>query len=121
MQDPATAIPRSWHVRRTGPPQDDVPATRAERERLRESARERADEHGLVPPLPLDEIHAHAARVVERVGLDARYRKFAAVLVNNAIWGEVVAAVPYGRRLLLRLRRHNLSDARWRRLENDRV
>jgi len=88
-------------VRRTGPPQDDVPATRAERERLREGARDRADEHGLVPPLPLDEIHAHAAQVVEQAGLDARYGKFAAVLVSNAIWGEVVAAVPYGRRLLL--------------------
>ena len=88
-------------MRRIGPPQDDVPPTRAERERLRETARDHADEHGLVPPLSLDELHAHGAQVVEQAGLDARYSKFAVVLVNNAIWGEVVAAVPYGRRLLL--------------------
>ena len=101
MQKPATAPAGTWHVRRVGPPQEGVPPTRAARERLRQAVRDHADEHDLVPPLSLDELYAHADAVLARAGLDARYRKFATVLVNGAAWAETVAAVPFSRRLLL--------------------
>ena len=101
MQDPAAALPKALHVRRHEPTQDGVPPTRAERERLRQAAFDVAEDCGLVPPLSLDELHAYGAQALERAGLDLRYRRFAAVLVSNALWADAVAAVPYARRLLL--------------------
>jgi len=83
------------------PPLDTVPPTRAERERLLAAARRYAAEARLVPPLPLDEMKAHADRVLALAESDGRFRDFATVLVGNAAWSEALAGIPFERRLLL--------------------
>jgi geranylgeranyl diphosphate synthase, type II len=56
---------------------------------------------GLVPPLAYDELEAAAARLIEDEALPASYREFLMVTINNALWRDVVAAIPYPRRTLL--------------------
>src|ERR1051325_8867818 len=54
-----------------------------------------------------------AGRVVERLGCDPIYRDYIGVLINNEMWRETLAAVPYERRLLLLpkcLRVESLND-----------
>src|SRR5205823_5624909 len=57
--------------------------------------------HNPVPPLPVEELKVHAERVVKMLQYDPVYRDYIGVLINNEIWRESLAAVPYERRLLL--------------------
>jgi geranylgeranyl diphosphate synthase type II len=88
------------------PPQANIPQTLAEREHLKAVvARYVLDQHeqgdALVPPLVLDELKTHADRVVSRIGLDPLYRDYVGVLINNEVWTDQLATVPFDRRLLL--------------------
>ena len=53
------------------------------------------------PPLSLAELREHAGAMLDESGGDRTYLEYAAVLLNNALWREHLAAVPYERRLLL--------------------
>jgi hypothetical protein len=55
----------------------------------------------LTPPLVLDELRTHAGRIVGRAELPVIYTDYVGVLLNNEVWREQLAAVPYERRLLL--------------------
>jgi geranylgeranyl pyrophosphate synthase len=55
----------------------------------------------LVGPLTLSQLHDYGRRVLELAGVENRYLDFATVLVNNALWRDRLAAVPFDRRLLL--------------------
>ncbi len=98
-----TIEPRPVPVQRDRPPQENIPQTRVEREGLRtviaryvEANRER-----LTPPLVLDELRTHATRLVEQAGMPEAYIDYAGVLLNNEVWREQLASVPFERRLLL--------------------
>ena len=80
-----------------------VPRSRAEREGLRRLAEDFAAAHAawLVPPLALDELRGAAQDLIRSAELDPLFADYAAVLLNNELWKEQVAAVPYGKRLLL--------------------
>jgi geranylgeranyl diphosphate synthase, type II len=80
-----------------------VPRTRAEREGLRRLAEDFAAAHAadLVPPLVLDQLRSAAEELIRSAELDPRFSDYAAVLLNNEVWKEHVAGVPYDRRLLL--------------------
>jgi geranylgeranyl pyrophosphate synthase len=84
-------------------PQANIPQTLGERERLRTAIARyvAANRDRLVPPLVLDELKTHADRLVALTDLDPGYRDYAGVLLNNEIWHEQLAAVPFDRRLLL--------------------
>lgn len=71
---------------------------RAELERVVASyvARER-----LVPPLTADELAAHVRCAAASTGVTADELPYAALLLNNALWLDVVSGVPFERRLLL--------------------
>lgn len=101
VQYAAKALSKAWRVQQAAPTQQGVPPTGAQRERLRQAARDLADERQLVPPLSLGELETCAAEALGRAGLDQQYLNFAVVLVANAAWADVVAAAPYRRRLLL--------------------
>jgi geranylgeranyl diphosphate synthase type II len=85
------------------PPQANIPQTLPERERLRAivSHYVEARRSTLVPPLVLDELRGHAEAVVALAGVDPVYQDYLGVLISNEVWSEQLAAVPYGRRLLL--------------------
>lgn len=63
--------------------------------------REYVAEQSPVPPLPMAELKHHADALVARLGCDPIYRDYIGVLINNEMWRETLAAVPYERRLLL--------------------
>lgn len=88
---------------RTRPPQANIPQTLRERERLRASVARYVDANRrvLVPPLVVDELRRHADRVVDAVNVDRVYRDYVGVLLNNEVWRDQLATVPYDRRLLL--------------------
>jgi geranylgeranyl diphosphate synthase, type II len=94
-------IPRPVPVQRFRLPKKNVPQTPMERTHILKSIRNYVAEYNPVPPLPVDELKVHADRVVEMLRCDPIYRDYIGVLINNEIWRETLAAVPFERRLLL--------------------
>jgi geranylgeranyl pyrophosphate synthase len=94
-------IPRPVPLPRARPPKPCFPQTLAERTQILQAARHYVAEFNPVPPMPLDELAQHAARVIELLGCAPAYRDYLAVLINNEMWRETLATVPYSRRLLL--------------------
>ena len=84
-------------------PQANIPQTLDEREQLRTIVVRYVDDHRdtLVPPLVLDELKIHADALVAQIGLDPVYRDYVGILINNEVWTEQLATVPFDRRLLL--------------------
>jgi geranylgeranyl diphosphate synthase, type II len=85
------------------PPQANIPQTLTEREYLRDlvGRHVEASRATLVPPLVLDELRLEAEAVVARAGVDPTYTDYVGVLLNNEVWSEHLASVPFDRRLLL--------------------
>jgi geranylgeranyl diphosphate synthase, type II len=86
---------------RSRPPAKTIPQTKAERDRLLLLARQHVARERLVPPMPLEELQGQADRLLAVAGLAPVYRSYATVLINNELWREALAAVPFSRRLLL--------------------
>jgi len=101
LRKPALSEPGVAPVQPRRSPLDEIPQTKAERDRLLRVVRRYVDAHNPVPPLSLDELHDHAGKVAELAELDGKHAKWLAVLVNSAVWSETLASVPYERRLLL--------------------
>lgn len=96
-------MPRAVPLQSGRLPQHNIPQTRLEREGLKlviaryvEANRDR-----LTPPLVLDELRTHAEKIVATAKMPARYTDYVGVLLNNEVWREQLATVPYERRLLL--------------------
>ncbi len=98
---PSTSIPRHVVQQRHRPVAAGIPPTAAERTRMLMAARQYVAEFNPVPPLPLDELTHHASVMLEWKGGDHSWRDYVAVLLNNEMWRETLATVPYQRRLLL--------------------
>jgi geranylgeranyl diphosphate synthase type II len=85
------------------PPQATIPQTLAEREYVRAIVQRYVDERrdAIVPPLVLDELRRHADAAVALAGIDPAYRDYTGILINNEVWTDQLATVPFERRLLL--------------------
>jgi geranylgeranyl pyrophosphate synthase len=94
-------VPRHVVQQRFRPPKQNIPQTPAERSRVLQFLRHYVAEYNPVPPLPLDQLKEHADRVVELLKCDPVYRDYIGVLLNNEMWRETLASVPFERRLLL--------------------
>jgi geranylgeranyl diphosphate synthase, type II len=96
-------LPRRVPVLPDRKPQDNVPQTRREREGLKQMVADyvKANSARLTPPLVLDELRTGAEDVVRIAEIDPLYTDYVAVLLNNEVWREQLATVPYERRLLL--------------------
>ena len=103
MTAPGLDIMRIVPPQRLRPPQDNIPQTTGEREYLRTLIARYVDRHRgtVVPPLVLDELRRHAEVIVSLAAIDPKYRDYVGVLLNNEVWREQLATVPYDRRLLL--------------------
>ena len=84
--------------KRVGP---GIPADPARREHLLRAAAEYVRRAGLTPPLSFDDLAAHTERMLDEAGADRACRDYASVLLNNELWRDILAAVPYDRRLLM--------------------
>ena len=101
MQEQDPSILKAALLRPRRPPQDNVPQTRGERDALQGIIQRYVRDAGLVGPLSMDELLAHSHKVISLSRTDARCRPYAAVLLNNEVWRETLAGIPYDRRLLL--------------------
>jgi len=94
-------LPRAVPTQKIRPPKKNVPQTGLERTRILHLARAYVAEFNPVPPQPQDQLKEHADRFVAIHKIDPIYRDYCGVLLNNEMWREQLAAVPYERRLLL--------------------
>jgi len=74
-----------------------VPSEREQRDDMHERVADYAATHALVPPLSMEELRDHAEAIAEHPGMV----DYAMVLLNNEVWRETVASIPYERRVLL--------------------
>ncbi len=88
-------------VTRVRPPKKNIPQTKTERDALLAYIRAYVEKVNPVPPMPLDELDVHAKRILADTGFDEIYLHYTAVVLNNEMWRETLAAIPYERRLLL--------------------
>lgn len=94
-------MPRPIPPQRFRQPKKNIPQTLLQRTRILQAVRHYVAEHNPVPPLPDDQLKEHAARVIALLNCDAIYRDYIGVLLNNEMWRESLARVPFERRLLL--------------------
>jgi len=101
MQESLADIPISAPARAARPPQKEIPRTKPQRDRLLGAIQQYVRAAEPVPPLSLEELQAHTERILEATGASDSFADFLTVLVNNEVWREQLARVPYDRRLLL--------------------
>lgn len=94
-------LPKMATAQRIRPPKENLPQTPEERTRFLQYIRNYVAEHNPVPPMPMADVKVHADKVVEMLGCDPIYRDYIGVLINNEMWRDSLAAIPYERRLLL--------------------
>jgi geranylgeranyl pyrophosphate synthase len=96
-------LPRPVPLQVSRPTQENIPPTRSEREALSRNVRAYVSVRGaeIAPPLVSEELRQRAAELVRLSGVDPKYQDYVAVLLNNEVWREHLAATPYERRLLL--------------------
>ena len=99
------ALDAPWTERRPIPAirsvRKGIPPSPTERNRLLRFARNYVAEFNPVPPLPLEQLREHAARLLKLAGAEPAWRNYAGVLINNELWRETLASIPYQKRLLL--------------------
>ena len=95
------SLPKPIAPARYRQPKKNIPQTPEERTQILHAVRNYVAEFSPTPPLPLAELGEHADRVVQHLGCAPIYRDYVGVLINNEMWREQLAAVPYERRLLL--------------------
>jgi geranylgeranyl pyrophosphate synthase len=95
------SLPRVLPVLPQRAPQANIPQTLSERERIKALARAYVAEVRPVPPMPADDLRVHADALLGRGDVPALYREYTAVLINNEMWRDALAGIPYERRLLL--------------------
>ncbi len=85
------------------PPKKNIPQTKAERDAFLRAIRNYVAAENPVPPMPLEELDVHARRILAELGYDGdeTYLHYTAVCLNNEMWRETLAEIPYERRLLL--------------------
>ncbi len=94
-------IPRSVPQQTVRSPRENIPQSRAEREMVLKAVRHYVAEQTLAPPAPLEELKEHADKLVEAMNWKPVYRDYIGVLINNELWRETLATIPFERRLLM--------------------
>ena len=101
MSLPLVTLPPQVPALPSRPTQKDIPGTRAERDEILARLRSDLESRSLVPPLSMVELREEAEGFCERHGTDTAYLEFISLLINNELWRESLAAIPFERRLLL--------------------
>lgn len=78
-----------------------VPQPYAERTRLRGLIDHFVNSESLGPPLSMDDLSALSDRLVREHQLDPATKGWIMVEINNCVWRETVASIPYDKRILL--------------------
>ena len=94
-------LPRPVPPQRFRAPKKNIPQTPQERNSILLAVRAYVEREKPVPPLPTSELRKHAEFLVAKLGIAQAYTDYTGVLINNELWRESLASVPYERRLLL--------------------
>ena len=78
-----------------------VPPEKYQRLLLRDIARDYVCERKLSAPLSTQALIGHAEKIMAMAQLQGQYHEYTAVLLNNELWRDRFAKMPYDRRLLL--------------------
>lgn len=78
-----------------------VPRTYDERTRLRDLIDDFVKGQPLGPPLSMDDLFSLSDRLIEEHKLDQMMKGWIMVEINNRVWRETVASIPYDKRILL--------------------
>lgn len=102
MADKAvTSLPRAVPLQVMRPVQENIPPTRRDREQLLRAVKMYCTRSELVPPVPVEHLREHAQSLLQDMGLDQKFAEYTGILINNELWREYLATIPYERRLLL--------------------
>ncbi|MFC1678072.1 DUF116 domain-containing protein [Planctomycetota bacterium] len=88
-------------IRSSRQSQENIPGSRAMRDKLRALAEEYVSGRKLVGPISLTQLRKHCETIIRVNEINYTYIDFLAILVNNQIWRPVVSATSYDKRLLL--------------------
>ena len=94
-------LPRRLPIVRERTTQSNIPNERATRDRLRSLAAALVAERAVVAPASILQLRELAVEVIRRADVDDVFIDYTAVLLNNEVWRDELAQVPYERRLLL--------------------
>ena len=78
-----------------------IPQTFNDRDNLRKLISAFIDSLSLTPPLSMDNLHDLSDRFMKEHDLDRNLKGWIMVEMNNCAWSDVVASIPYERRILL--------------------
>lgn len=78
-----------------------VPPTYEERNHLRNLIERFVNERQFVPPLSMDDLSAHSGWLIDTYELDPGIQGWLMVEINNCVWRETIASIPYDKRILL--------------------
>ena len=81
--------------------QQGVPPTCDARDRLLRQVQDYIRGRSLVPPLHLECLVACRDEFLAEAGVDSAFDRYAAVLMNNELWRDTLAGIPFDKRLLL--------------------
>ncbi len=100
---PVMTLPKRIPVLPERAPQANIPQTRWEREGIKQVVADfvRDNTGRLVPPMVLDELKKYSEELVSGAKINPTFTNYIAILLNNEIWRDQLATVPYERRLLL--------------------
>lgn len=94
-------LPRLVPQQQWRPTKKNIPPTLVQRQHILQAVRNYVAEFNPVPPLPAADLKVHADRIVAQLRCEPIFRDFIGVLLNNEMWREQLAGVPFERRLLL--------------------
>ncbi|MFQ6034518.1 MAG: polyprenyl synthetase family protein [Sedimentisphaerales bacterium] len=83
------------------PPQDNIPQTKQQRNKLLQIVAEYIQQKQPVGPLSFEELRIHSEAILKIAKVNAKYRDFIAILINNEVWRDTIAGIPFEKRLLL--------------------
>ena len=78
-----------------------IPPTLGQRTVLREAIKEFVSREEYLPPISLKKLKELARKILCEQGSDESYAEWAMVELHNRVWLNVVAAIPYERRILM--------------------
>ena len=71
MGMPLVTLPQPVPIQKMRKPQDNIPQTRAERDRVMRLVREYVAAYNPVPPMPMEQLRVHADKVIASGPIDA--------------------------------------------------
>lgn len=94
-------LPRGIPMQKIREVEKGIPPSREQREAIFQLVRSYVKHTQLVPPVPAQQLEVQAVQLLEQHGYESEFAEYTGVLINNEMWREQLAAIPYSRRLLL--------------------